>query len=139
MTSIRYIKLVIIYILGHFFSKIKYDAEYLNLLNNQLFVLGISTFIFFLFIKFKETNCNDKNKKGLPTKYIYTQSIFYTILAILSHYIYKFFLEQDCIDIIAQIFNSINDLTYIPESLFIAGFVLLINNLSLYIIYPKCN
>ena len=65
--------------------------------------------------------------------------MFYTIIAIVSQYIYKFFVDINCYDTITGVINNINDLSYIPESLFIAGFVLLINNLSLHIIYPKCN
>jgi hypothetical protein len=99
----------------------------------------VITFLFFVFIKFQENSeCNSNNNK-LPVKYIFSQSIAYTILAVFSQYIYKFFLEKDCIDTIASQINDINNITYIPEALFIAGFILLINNLSLVLIYPKCN
>lgn len=141
MTSFRYILLVTIYLAGHYFTKVNYDAEHPKLVNNPLFILSASTFLFFIIIKFQETNCSGEknNKKGIPTSYIFSQAVLYTILAILSQYIYKFFLDQECIDTVAQTINDINDFSYIPEALFIAGFILLINNLSLSLIYPKCN
>jgi hypothetical protein len=138
MTSMRYITLVIIYLAGHYFSVQALDAENPKLIHNKTFILGLSTFIFFLILKYKENNCND-NTKRLPVSYIYSQSIFYTILALLSQYIYKFFLNNDCMEIVSTTINDINDFTHIPEALFTAGIVLLTNNLSLYLIYPKCN
>jgi hypothetical protein len=139
MRSARYISLVTIYLIGHFISIINKDETTRPLLiHNQTFILGISTFIFFLIIKSDENNCSDETKK-LPQSYIYSQAIFYSILAIFSQYIYKFFVEKNCLQILTITINNINDFTYIPEALFIAGFVLLTNNLSLYVIYPKCN
>ena len=135
MTSLRYLILVSLYIGGHFFVELNNDDK---IIHNPLFVLCIITFLFFVFIKFQENSeCNNNSK--LPVKYIFSQSIAYTILAVISQYIYKFFLEKDCIDTIASQINDFNNITYIPEALFIAGFILLINNLSLVLIYPKCN
>jgi hypothetical protein len=142
MISLRYLILVLIYISGHYFSIINYDDSHPKLIHNPLFIISVSTFIFFFIIKYKESKCDNgddnKNLKGLPITYIFSQSLFYTIIAILSQYIYKFFVGVNCYDIITDVINNINDLSYIPEALFIAGFVLLINNLSLYVIYPKC-
>jgi hypothetical protein len=136
MTSLRYLILVSLYIGGHFFTLLSDDNK---IIHNPTFVLCIITFLFFLFVKFQENSeCNTNNNK-LPVKYIFSQSIAYTILAVFSQYIYKFFLEKDCIDTIASQINDFNNITYIPEALFIAGFILLINNLSLVLIYPKCN
>lgn len=138
MTSIRYISLVIIYLVGYYFTTLAKEETNPKLIHNKTFILGISTFIFFLIIKYRENDCNDKTKE-LPHSYIYTQTIFYTVLAIFSQYIYKFFIENECVEIISITINNINDFTYIPEALFIAGIVLLTNNLSSYLIYPKCN
>ena len=143
MPSLRYLILVSLYIAGHFYiiyNKNKdVDSQFNKIIHNPTFVLCVLTFIFFLFTKFQENSqCDPKNTK-LPTKYIFSQSIIYTILAVISQHIYKFFLEKDCIDTVAGSINDFNELTYIPEALFIAGFILLINNLSLYLIYPKCN
>jgi hypothetical protein len=140
MTSQRYLTLVLIYLAGHYFSVINYDQSHPNLIHHPLFILSVSTFIFFYIMKEEENNCNNnKNTKGISSTFVISQSIFYTIIAILSQYIYKFFVEVNCFEIVVGTINNINDLSYIPEALFIAGFVLLINNLSLRIIYPKCN
>jgi hypothetical protein len=138
MTSVRFLILVGIYLGGHYFTKYHINDEHPSMLYNPLLVLSVSTFLFFIVIKFLETNCNQP-RKGLPATYIFSQSVIYTALAIMSQYIYQFFLEKDCIDTIAGYINNFNEFTYIPEAVFIAGFVLLINNLSLNLIYPICN
>jgi hypothetical protein len=142
MTSLRYLILTAIYIIGSFFiiyykSHNNQDTQFNKLITNPTIILFISTFLFFLIIKYQE-NSNCVNNK-LPAKYIFSQSISYSILAVITQYIYIFFLEQDCIDTVAGSINQFNEFTHVPESLFIAGFVLLINNLSSYLIYPKCN
>ena len=149
MTSIRYLTLVIIYLVIHYFPVFYYDNSRPSLIYDQLyinqFLIGLSTFIFFYKIKEHESKCESESKNksenlnGLPESYIFSQSLFYAIIAILSQYIYRFLLEANCSDIITSSINNINNISYIPEALFIAGFVLLTNNLSLYIIYPKCN
>ena len=136
MTSARYLILVTIYILGHFF--IKYhnnEGDQITFFHNPLFVLTFSTFIFFYIIKYLENQQCKKNK--LETKYLLSQSIFYSILAVLSQYLYDFFLEKDCINGLLTIFKNIDSITYAPKAFFIAGIVLLINQFSYYF-YPKC-
>ena len=136
MTSLRYLILVAIYIIGYYFSKSKDEnSNKINILYSQLFVLVFSTFIFFYVIKYLE---NDKCKENkLPPKYILSQSVFYSIIAVISQYLYQFFLEKNCVDSVTSLVNNIATFTYIPEAFFVAGLVLLINQLS-YIIYPKC-
>ena len=138
MTSLRFLILVGIYLGGFYYSKYNKDDEHPSMIQNPLFILTVSTFLFFLVIKFLETNCKQPHK-GLPATYIFSQSVIYTGLAIISQHIYRFFLEKDCIDTAAGYINNFNEFTYIPEAIFIAGFILLINNLSLNLIYPKCN
>ena len=137
MTSMRFITLSIIYLAGHYFSHLNRDDTHPKLIHDPTFILGVSTFIFFLVLKFRDNDCQDETKK-LPSSYVYSQSFFYSGLAIFSQYIYKFFLEKDCIEIVQKTINDINDFTYIPEALFTAGIVLFTNNLSQYLIYPKC-
>lgn len=136
MTSTRYLILVAIYIAGYYFTKYyNQDESNISLLNSPLFILSFSTFIFFYIVKYYENQKCKKNK--LESKYILSQSIFYSILAIISQYLYDFFLEKDCIDGLLTIFKKIDSITYIPKAFFIAGIVLLINQLN-YFICPKC-
>ena len=132
--------LVIIYIGGYYISKYysqnENQEQSFNLfLQSPLFFLSFSTFIFFYVIKYYENQKCTKNK--LESKYILSQSIFYSILAVLSQYLYDFFLEKDCIAGLLTIFKKIDSITYIPKAFFIAGIVLLSNQLN-YFICPKC-
>jgi hypothetical protein len=138
MTSIRFLILTSIYVIGHYFIKFHSKNQYADktIFEIPLFLFSLSTFIFFLVIKTNDNNKCTKNK--LESKYIYSQSLFYTIIAILSQNLYQFFLEKECIGIISNTIQSIDKFTYILEALFVAGFVLLTNNIS-YLIYPKCN
>jgi hypothetical protein len=98
-------------------------------------VIFLSTFIFIFFIKYSENEKCVKNK--LPINYIFSQSTFYSIIALLTHYLYKYLIDKDCIKSIDDITHHISEISYIPEGLFTAGIVLLVNHLS-YLIYPKC-
>jgi hypothetical protein len=134
MISLRYLILSGIYVICHFISEFyRYRIE----IPLHPILLCLSTFIFFAIIKYDENyNCTHIQHK-LPINYIIKQSLFFAIIAFGSQYLYQFFLEKECIDSIANIFHSIDSFTYIPESLFIAGIVLLTNHLSI-VIYPKC-
>jgi len=132
MISFRYLILSGIYISCHFISEFyRYRTE----IPLHPILLCLSTFTFFAVIKYNENYPCTQHK--LPLNYIIKQSLFYAIIAFGSQYLYDFFLEKECIDSIANIFNSVDSFTYIPESLFIAGIVLLTNHLSV-VIYPKC-
>jgi len=104
--------------------------------NNPYVVMFGSTFIFMYVIKYLENSKCTKNK--LPNKYLISQSIFYSLLALFSHNIYVFFLEKECIVFLNKAMNNISNFTYIFEALFVAGIVLLTNQLS-YLIYPRCS
>lgn len=137
MTSIRYIILAILYIIAHYIIAYnEKDAEHNNiLLHNPLFVLFLITFIFIYIIKYNENkNCRDKQ---LPQKYIFSQSIFYGLISICTHYLYNFVVDKECVDNVLTIFKQFQTYTYIPEAFFIAGVVLLLNQIN-YLFYPKC-
>ena len=135
MTSARYLILVVIYIIGYFYTDYHKNDEKITIFHVPLFILTFSTFIFFYVVKYLENKDCTKNK--LESKYILSQSIFYSILAVLSQYLYDFFLEKECFNGLFAILKNKGPITYIPEAFFVAGIVLLTNQLS-YIIYPKC-
>jgi len=128
MISLRYLTLSGIYVLTYFYSEWFYHPHPT--------VIFVTTFIFFAIFKYNENfNCT-KNK--LPMEYLIKHSIFFSLLAIASEYIYEIFLEQECLENIKNVFNSADSYTYVPKSFFIAGIVLLTNNNLSYLIYPKC-
>ena len=137
MTSIRYIFLALLYIGGHYFVKYNQndpDAKRV-LIHHPIFIVFFITFIFiYVFKYFENKKCKDKK---LPQKYIVSQSVFYGLLALGSSYIYHIFIDKDCVDKVLTIFKKLESFTYIPEAFFIAGIVLLVNQIS-YLIYPKC-
>jgi hypothetical protein len=136
MTSSRYIILTILYICGFYFGHLHQNSNNtFFLLNTETFMLIIITFLFFCIFKYNE-NINCKKNK-LSSKYILSQSLFYSIIAVFGEYLYNFFISNNCIDIINYIFIIIAKFTYIPKALFVSGFVLLVNYIS-YLIYPKC-
>ena len=135
MTSGRYIFLVTIYLIGYYLVEYHFKDDRSSAIHSHLFLLSISTFAFIYGIKYFENNKCTKNK--LESKYLLSQSIFYTIIAVLSQYLYDFFIEKDCSFGFINYINNIQSIRYIPEAFFIAGIVLLLNQLS-YIIYPKC-
>ena len=128
MLSLRYVTLAIIYICEYYYITKNLDHYQDQVL---LLLLVLTTFIFIFVIKYIE-NEKCKSNKLLP-KYLISQSIFYSIIAVISQYIYKLLLDQECVSVINTIFKY----SYIPEAFFIAGFVLLLNQLS-NTIYPKC-
>jgi hypothetical protein len=87
-------------------------------------------------IKYNDNNKCTKNK--LSIRYLISQSIFYSIIALLSHNLFSFFIEKECMEQVNNLIISISKTTYILEALFIAGIVLYTNHLSYYLIYPKC-
>ena len=93
--------------------------------------------MYFLWIKYHEDN-DCPNPKLIKPNSVYIEPVVYVIFAIIAQYIYKFLLEKDCTEIVSVLVNNINNFTYIPEAIFVAGFVLLTNSLR-YLIYPKCN
>jgi hypothetical protein len=135
MASIRYIILSLIYIIDYYL--LIYKKEDSNAIyHNPTFVFFISTFIFMFIIKYNDNKKCTKNK--LSNRYLISQSIFYSIIAILSHNLFSLFLEKECMKDVHNIIINISNTTYILEALFIAGIVLYTNNLSYYLIYPKC-
>ena len=135
MTSRRYIILSIIYIASYYIVMYHYDEDNHSIIHNPYIVLFLSTFIFIYVIKYQENKNCTKNK--LENKYLLSQSLFYSLLALLSHNIYNFLIEKDCVSIINNTISNISNATYIFEGLFTAGIVLLVNQLS-YKFYPKC-
>lgn len=135
MTSRRYIILSIIYIASYYIVMYHYDEDNHSIIHNPYIVLFLSTFIFIYVIKYQENKNCTKNK--LENKYLLSQSLFYSLLALLSHNIYNFLIEKECVSIINNTISNISNATYIFEGLFTAGIVLLVNQLS-YKFYPKC-
>jgi len=86
-------------------------------------------------IKYIENNKCNPNKR-LANKYIFNWSVLFGIISVISNYIYDMFLEKECVNKIMLI-TDIPVIKYILEGLFIAGCVLLFNQLS-YLIYYKC-
>jgi len=136
MTSRRYIILSTIYIICYYVMMYHSPNDNQEFYNNPYVVMFGSTFIFMYVIKYLENSKCTKNK--LPNKYLISQSIFYSLLALFSHNIYVFFLEKECIVFLNKAMNNISNFTYIFEALFVAGIVLLTNQLS-YLIYPRCS
>jgi len=87
-------------------------------------------------VKYNENKKCTKNK--ISTRYLISQSIVYSIIALLSHNLFTLFLEKECIKDVNNLLISISKTTYVFEALFIAGIVLYTNHLSYYLIYPKC-
>jgi len=137
MISTRFINLIGIYIILHFFSKMELEESSLSIFYNEQFLVAVSTYLYFLWIKYHENN-ECLNPKLIKPISIYTEPVVYAIFAIIAQYIYKFLLEKDCTEIVSVLVNNIDNFTYIPEAIFVAGFVLLTNSLR-YLIYPKCN
>jgi hypothetical protein len=136
MASIRYIILSLIYIINYYIIIYKKEDENQSVYRNPTFVFFISTFIFMFIIKYNDNNKCTKNK--LSIRYLISQSIFYSIIALLSHNLFSFFIEKECMEQVNNLIISISKTTYILEALFIAGIVLYTNHLSYYLIYPKC-
>jgi hypothetical protein len=136
MTSLRYIILSLIYILEYYFVIHRNSDDDNSIYRNQYLVLFISTFIFIYIIKYQENSKCTVNK--LDNKYLLSQSVFYSLIALMSHNIYKFLIEKECIGPINNTINDISKITYVLEALFVAGIVLFTNQLS-YLIYPKCS
>lgn len=135
MTSLRYIILATIYIINYYLLIHNHESDSYIIYHNPYIVLFLSTFIFMYYIKYQENNKCTKDK--LEDRYLLSQSIFYSLLAIFSSELYKFILEKECIEIVNKTIISISNLTFVFEALFIAGIVLLTNQLS-YHFYPKC-
>jgi len=137
MASWRYIILSLMYIGGYYFTEEhNKTGEITGLTHTHLFIIASITFLFFFITKYLENRNYKQNK--LPEKYILSQSIFYTLIAVICDtYIFNIFLDNNCNETVTNLFNSISKFTFIPKGLFIAGFVLLLNRLS-YLIYPKC-
>lgn len=135
MPSLRYIILSFIYIVGYYIISYHSEDDNHAIYHNPYIVLFGCTFIFMYYVKSTENNKCKVNK--LENKYIISQSIFYSILALFSHNIYKFLLEKECIKMVNTTINNISEATYVLEGLFVAGIVLLTNYLS-YQFYPKC-
>jgi len=135
MTSLRYIILSIIYIVGYYLIRYHHEDDRHAIYNNPQVVIFLSTFVFIYFIKYQENKKCTKNK--LENRYLLSQSTFYSILALFTHYLYIFLIEKECIEIVNKTISSLSKATYIFEAFFIAGIVLLTNQLS-YQIYPKC-
>jgi uncharacterized membrane protein YqhA len=136
MASVRYIILSLIYIIDYYFIIYKKEEDSHAIYHNPIFVFFTSTFIFMFIIKYNENNKCTKNK--LSIRYLISQSIVYSIVAILSHNLFSLFLEKECMKDINNIIINISNTTYILEALFIAGIVLYTNHLSYFLIYPKC-
>lgn len=135
MTSIRYIILSLLYILGNYFIVAHSSDDNKSIIHMPTVVLFITTFLFMYYIKYSDNKKCMEQK--LPDKYIFSQSIFYSIIALLSHYLYEYIMEKECIKTVDDIIHGLSNMTYIPEGLFVAGIVLLSNRIG-YLIYPKC-
>ena len=138
MISIRYVILSIIYIADYYLLSYSNNSDDTRhaIYNNPHIVLFGTTFIFFYVIKTQDNNKCTKNK--LDNKYIISQSIFYSLIALFGHHIYIFLINKQCIEIVNKFIIDISNTSYIPEGLFVSGIVLFSIRLS-YLIYPNCD
>jgi len=114
MTSIRYLCFALYYLLIN-----SYIISLNEITLESIIGLFISTLIFFYIIKYFD------NKKNEETKSILLISVFYGGLSLSFKYIYYIFTNIDSIKTFLPFINS----TYIPEALFISGWLLLINHI----------
>ena len=101
----------------------------------SMFMIFLITTLFMFIIKYIENNKCNPNKR-LANKYIFNWSVLFGIVSVIANYLYDMFLEKECVNKIILI-TDISIVKYILEGLFIAGCVLLFNQLS-YLIYYKC-
>ena len=130
MTSLRLIFLAIIYLFlnykGYIDDKFYYDS---------MISLFLATFVYLFILKiYENSQCKIRPQK---TQYIFMQSIFYGFISIAARYLYELLIKDECSQYLFGIFEKHESIKYIPESIFIAGFVLLLKRL-LEKLYEKC-
>ena len=130
MTSLRYIFLTFIYFYLMYMHYITDDHYYQS--NLMIFIV---TTIFMYIVKYLDNRKCDPNKK-LKTKYIFNWSIFYGLISVVANYVYHVFLEKECVNKII-LANDTVIIHYMFEGFFIAGFVLLFNQIS-NLLYYNC-
>ena len=89
MASVRYIILSLIYIIDYYFIIYKKEEDSHAIYHNPIFVFFTSTFIFMFIVKYNENNKCTKNK--LSNRYLISQSIVYSIIALLIYQIQHMF------------------------------------------------
>ena len=130
MTSLRYIFLAFIYVYLMYLHYITDDHYY-----QSNIIIFIVTTIFMYIVKYLDNQKCDQNKK-LKLKYIFNWSIFYGIISVIANYIYDFFIQKECVTKVMLV-DHILILKYTLEAFFIAGFVLLFNQIS-NLLYYNC-
>ena len=98
-------------------------------------IIFIVTTIFMYIVKYLDNKKCDPNKK-LKSRYIFNWSILYGIISVISNHIYHMFIEKNCVANVMLI-NHIKIIKPILEGFFIAGVVLLFNQIS-NLLYYNC-
>ncbi len=132
MISVRFIFLSAIYFYLYY-KEFFNDKYYYQSMISLFFVT--SFFMFLVKIYDNMTVCKNKETKF---NFVIARSIFYGFISLAARAFYLFLIEPPCSQLLFNMFEKIEWFKYIPESMFIAGMVLLLNKSS-ELLFDKCD